>query len=322
MTPYCGGRAAFYGIDGGGYLMASEEEVPIGDDLALMFENTSSKETAERIATEIGFNTNPWFGANRKKSRIEAELAMLNLSLITYSIYLSFNEAEAKKVVDEFSTQSKMYVLMKLVERSQRFMKKQPDRQARYYKDILNNQPNLALSSSFITHLGLNVRTNPDGQVFLMEHIYDVFMTALSIIQPDRNLQPVHRLSTKLGNGIQIARKTHERSKKRLDDKGKNKSKSSIGEYLFFIIHTLHVMTRKAVAMTLVLIVIFGPPTIIGLLIAELIPWNWKRLPIIISIILSVPWLIIIYITPIEKTLEKMAKRILHREDRGYDNFL
>ncbi len=163
--------------------MATEEEELYGDDLAMLLEEGASRETAGRIAKEIGFNDNPILGAKRKKTQIETEVAMINAAVIIYAVNQVVDETKAKPIIDEFLKQSNMYVFERLAERDRRFLKKYPERLAEYFEILSRDKPVLGLSFSFLRHMGGDPLKNLEGQLLFSAHLSAMLKEAMAIVE-------------------------------------------------------------------------------------------------------------------------------------------
>ena len=171
--------------------MATEEEEMREDDLAALFVVGTSPDNTLRIAKEIGFSVSPIFGAKKKKTQIQTELAMINAALIIFAVNQVVDEIKARPIIDEFLEKLNMSAFKKLEHLDKNFSKKYAERLAQYFGILSKEQPALGLSFSFMSHLGINPIENLEGQLLLTAHISAMLQEAMAIVAEEKNSETI-----------------------------------------------------------------------------------------------------------------------------------
>lgn len=140
-----------------------------GDMLALWLEKSSSPEAVKQVVRDAGYNDSPFFGAEKKRTRVIGELVMANTALAILAVNQVFGPEDAKAIIDVFLSAARRSVFTFLEARDSTFEQRYEQRLTEYFKIFGEKQPLLGMSFAFMQSLDLDPLKQGPGQLHLAE---------------------------------------------------------------------------------------------------------------------------------------------------------
>lgn len=170
--------------------------------LSMWLTKNSSPEVCKEIASDIGYNDSPLFGAKKKKMRLMGELVMMNTALVIFAVNQRFEHDEAKAIIDPFLSSSRKSIFEVLEKHDGGFKERYPNRMAEYFELLGQDKAVLGLTFSFMQHLDVDPLKNLKGQLALAARFGTALKGTLDVLNrmtfPESN--PVSDFEREIAN--------------------------------------------------------------------------------------------------------------------------
>ncbi len=159
--------------------------------LSMWLTKNSSPEVCKQIASDIGYNDSPLFGARKKKRRLMGELVMMNTALVIFAVNQRFERNGAKAIIDPFLASSRKSIFEVLEKHDGGFKERYPQRMAEYFEILGQDKAVLGLTFSFMQHLDVDPLKNLKGPLALTVRFGAALKGTLDVLNrmtfPDSN---------------------------------------------------------------------------------------------------------------------------------------
>lgn len=135
-----------------------------GNLLALWLGEQSSPDNVKILATDLGYEDTPFFGANEKTIEFTSELVIVNTMLVLFAVHQVFDLKKARIVIDFFLSNSKSSLFRDIEQQDPNFEDKYDQRSAQYRKILQQGDPLVILSTAFLANLSRNLRDQEEVQ--------------------------------------------------------------------------------------------------------------------------------------------------------------
>lgn len=154
-----------------------------GEILAMGVQKHSDPQAAKTLAKAIGYNDSPLFGAEKKRTRLVAELVMLNTALTVFAINQVIEMPDAKTVIDYFLDFAKRSMFSVIAPKDPAFHKSYESRMAQYFAILSADKPILGLSFAFLKNLGIDPLSNIQSQMVAGKLIADTLSKGIAVLR-------------------------------------------------------------------------------------------------------------------------------------------